>query len=117
MMKGKIIMPKRTHKIKVTPEGRDGVWIVEPQEIIKFLKKYKGKKIHNFIQGGPCLIGADWYKKKIIEKISVSDRVALLTGDAQKQNYRHALSVIVNNQLYIFDIGEITENDLQVLII
>lgn len=35
-------------------------------------------------------------------------------GDAQKQNMRHALAVIANNELFMFNVGEITVDDLRV---
>lgn len=99
-------------KIKVKPEGREGIWLVSKQEIIDFLLNYEYDTIHNYIAGGPAVIGVDWSKKSIIEKINESEMIAILTGEAFKHNLRHALSVIANNELYMFDIGEIQESDL-----
>ena len=101
--------------IRVRPEGREDVYLVEKKDIIKWLKKYREKKIHNFIGAGPMAIGADWDKGSVIEKIKRSDRIAILTGEALKGNLRHALSVIAKNKLYMFDIGEITETDLDII--
>ena len=102
-------------KIKVKPEGRDGVWLIDTVEALKLVNNFPDEMIHNFLPGAFGVIGADWDKESVIEKINNSERVGLLTGDALKQNYRHALSVIEKNKLYMFDVGEITERDLQVL--
>ena len=96
-------------KLKVRPEGREGVWIIEKTDLIKWLMRYKEKQIHCFLGS----IGADWQKKNVIDHIKESDRNAILTGDSQKNNLCHAVSSIRGNTRYMFDIGEITEEDLQ----
>ncbi len=102
-------------KFKVKPEGRDGVWLAEEKNVIAWLKSYRKKKIHNFLgDTGAILIGVDWDKKAVVEKLEVSNRVAILTGAAFRRNMRHALSVIAQDSLYMFDIGEITEDDLEI---
>ena len=60
------------------------------------------------------MTGADWDKNSVIEKIKQSERIAILTGISLKNNLRHSLSMIVENKLYMFDIGEITEKDLDI---
>lgn len=102
-------------KIRVAPEGRDGVYLCEKNEAVKYVESFPEEQIHNFIMGGPCLLGADWDKESVIEEINRSERIAILTGDALKDNYRHSLSVISNNKLYMFDIGEITDKDLEIV--
>ncbi len=101
-------------KIKVKPEGRDGVYLCEKEEAIKYVKSFPEEQIHNFITSGLALLGAGWKKDSVIKEINRSERVAILTGDALKQNFRHSLSVISNNKLYLFDIGEITDKDLEI---
>ena len=105
-------------KIKVKPEGREGVWVVEWEaeinSLIDFIRAYPSKEIHNFIPNGSLMLGADWSKKSVIDEIKKAERVAILTGDSRRHNMNHALSVISNNELYIFDIGKITESDLEV---
>ena len=107
-------------KIKVTPEGREGVWNIEKEEAIKAVNNYKDKMIHNFIHnfipGGPAVIGADWQKDSVIETINESERIAVLTGSSLKHNMNHALAVIVKNSLYMFDIGDVKESDLEIAI-
>jgi len=101
-------------KIKVIPEGRPGIFLVEKQNILEWLKGYKKKEIHNILPSGAFMIGADWKKKQVVADIKRSEKIAVLIGEAQKKNFRHALSVIVDNELKLFDIGEITEEDLDV---
>ncbi len=101
-------------KIKVTPEGRNGVWIADKDSVVDFLCDYEKEEIHNYIPSGGVMLGCDWDKKSVIEKTKEAERVAILTGDAFRHNMRHALSVIVDNELIMFDIGELTESHLLV---
>ena len=100
-------------KISVTPEGRKGVWIAEKVSVVDFLREYEDSEIHN-IMPGKIMLGADWSKASVIKKVQAAERLAVLTGDALRHNMRHALSVIVDNELLMFDIGEITESNLLV---
>lgn len=101
-------------KLKVTAEGRPGIWLVEREEITKWVDGYDDDFIHNY-KGGRVMLGADWDKKSVVKCIMGSDKIAILTGAAQRNNLRHALSVITGPELDMFDIGEITEADLQVI--
>ena len=81
------------------------------------LKKLQDKQqdqIHNFLPNGGMMLGCDFSKSEAVKQVKDAERLAILTGDSLKNNMRHALSVIVNNKLSIFDIGEITEDDLLV---
>jgi hypothetical protein len=100
-------------KIKVIPEGSEGVYLIEKDEAIKCVEQYEGEMIHNFITGS-ILLGADWNKESVIEKINESERVGFMIGEAWVNNMRHALAVIAKNKLYIFDVGEFTEDDLDI---
>lgn len=101
-------------RIEVTPEGRDGVWIPNKDSLVKFLENYNDKFIHSFITG-PVMMGVDRSTESVIKDVGSADRLAILTGESFKGNMRHSLSVIKNKELEIFDIGEITENDLNIL--
>ena len=101
-------------KIKVTPEGRDGVWIADKESVMDFLHNYETKQIHNFNPGGGLIIGCDWDKKSVINKVKEAERIAVLTGDSFRHNLKHSLSVIAGNKLHMFDVGELTESDLLV---
>lgn len=101
-------------KIKVTPEGRDGVWNVEKEDILSWLTHYTEDSIHNFIpSNGGLMLGSDWNKESVIDEINKSESIAILTGESLRGNLNHALSVISGNKLYMFDIGEITDVDIE----
>ena len=72
--------------------------------------------IHNFIQAGSTFLGADWKKETVIEKINHKDSIAaILTGEHYNGNMSHALSVTDFKTLYMFDIGEVTFDQLDVI--
>ncbi len=101
-------------KIKVKPEGRAGVWTADKDSVVDFLMNYEHEEIHNFLPGGGMMIGCDFSKSEAIKQVKDAERLAILTGESLVGNMRHALSVIVDNKLSMFDIGEITESDLLV---
>lgn len=100
--------------IRVTPEGREGVWIADKDSIVDFLIGYEDDVIHNILPSGSLMLGADWSKESVIEKAQQAEQIAILTGNSYRHNLNHALSIISGNELYIFDIGEINESDLLV---
>jgi len=102
-------------KIKVTKEGRENIYIPEKESLKAFIKGLSVEEIHIFIQSGDIfdiLIGADLETKSVLEEIDEADNIAILTGERQKHNFGHALSIIKGDDLRMFDIGEITEKDL-----
>lgn len=101
-------------KINVKPEGREGVWIPNKDSLVDFLINYPDDEIHHYF-AGRIMIGADHTKESVVDDVKEADRLAILTGDALSSNLRHALSVITNNKLSMFDIGEIKESDLNVV--
>ena len=101
-------------KILAKKEGRDGIWSVEKNNIIAWLKENELEVIHNFTpSGGGLIIGADWDKESVIGKINNAESVAVLTGKAKQNNMGHALSVIEDNKIYIFYIGDINDSDIE----
>lgn len=101
-------------KIKVKPEGREGVWLIEKQEAINLINNIEWEEIHHCIGGGIGLFGADWEKVEVINTIKKAERIALLTGKSLQNNLNHALAVIKDNELNMFDIGEITVEQLEI---
>lgn len=100
-------------KIKVTKEGREGVYIVDKKEITNYLENSGFEMIHNFPQPkGMMFIGADHSLESVIQDINKAERIAIMTGSAKANNMDHALAVIIDNKLEMFDIGDITEKDL-----
>ena len=102
-------------EITVTPEGRDNIYIPDPDSLIAWIEAQKFEYIHNFIPHGAMMIGADHDPDGVIEDIRAADRLALTTGPEWINNMRHALSIIRNNRLEVYDIGELTESDLKVI--
>ena len=108
-------------KIKVKLERRKDVYIVDDRESLKAWIKEKGwKQIHNLVNpGSGMFIGADHDTKSVLEDIEVADRVALCTGVNHNQQMGHELSLIMGNEkvgfkLEVYDIGKVTEDDLEV---
>ena len=102
-------------KLKVKPEGRDGVWLVEKADLKEWIIAQGFEQIHNFMGGGQVLIGADHDVESVLSDIDRADRLGILTGDAQRGNLRHALSLIRGNKMEMYDIGAITEDDLEII--
>lgn len=102
-------------KIDVTPEGREGIYIPTKESLIAWIKSKKFKYIHNFIPSGSMVIGADHDVKSVIEDIQDADRLGIITGKQRGINFGHALSVIRNERLEMYDIGEVTETDLNII--
>lgn len=96
--------------IAVEPEGREGVWVPDREQLVAWLRAREERfPIHCFIGTG-ILIGADWETESVIEEVEAADRVALLTGDAYAQNLSHALAVISKQEkLFMFDVGSVDE--------
>jgi len=93
--------------INVKPEGREDVYLVEKEDIIKYIENLEQEHIHNYNWNGwSMLIWADWGKEWVIENINNSDKVAILLWKAKANNMWHSLAV-VNNTLWleIFDIN------------
>jgi hypothetical protein len=99
-------------KIKVKPEGREGIWIPDKESLIDFLVIYEDDSIHNMKPIGSIMLGADHSKESVIEEVKGAERISIMTGSALRHNLNHSLAVITNNELSIFDIGKITESDL-----
>lgn len=100
-------------KLQVTPEGREGVYLVDKQPLTEWIKAKKFKTIHNFIPSGMMIIGADHEVKSVLEDIEKSERLAILTG--RNANMGHELAIIRDNKLECYDIGNLTEKDLEVV--
>jgi len=99
-------------KIKAKPEGRKDVWIPEKKSLIEFIKAKKFETIHNFVGGG-MIIGADHDVKGVLEDIENADRLGIFTD--KTMNVGHSLAIITKEKLECYDIGEITEKDLEVI--
>jgi hypothetical protein len=97
-------------KIKVTKEGRVGIFIPEKKSLKVFIRKLK--QIHNFIPTGMMMLGADHDVKSVMEDIDRSERLAIFTDPTA--NMGHSLALIYKEKLECYDIGKITEEDLEI---
>ena len=102
-------------KIKVKPEGRKGIYIPDKDSLKEWIIDKGFKEIHNFVNpGSGMFIGADHDVKSVLDDITEADRIGLVLDEAGSMNMGHALSIIKDNHLDVFDIGKITEDDLDV---
>lgn len=101
-------------KIKCTPEGRPEIYIPEKESLKSWIKEKGFKSIHHFSTGG-MMIGADHDVDGVLEDIDKGERVALVTGKQAGINFGHELAIISNNKLELYDIGKITEEDIELL--
>lgn len=107
-------------RISVTPEGREGIWLADRDSLKAYIEAQGWECIHNFVQASAFVLGADHSTESVLRDIDRADKVAVLTGDARADNLNHALALIMPpddsrpERLEMFDIGEITEADLDV---
>lgn len=106
-------------KIAVQPEGREGLWLADRGSLKAYIVAQGFETIHNFSAlNAPLMIGADHEVDGVLVDIDEADRVAVLTGDARRENLNHALALVMPprgalpERLEMYDIGEITEDDL-----
>ena len=104
-------MPKK-NRIKVSPEGREGVYIPTRATLIKWIKSKEFETIHHAYMLSMAMVGADWGVKEVIELINKAERVAVLTEG--HENIGHSLAIIHEGKLEILDIGIITKADLDI---
>lgn len=102
-------------KIKVKPEGREEVYIPEKESLKDWIKSKNFEQIHNFVPSGPLIIGADHDIDSVLVDIDKAERLAILTGSSKLANFEHGLSLIINNRLELYDIGDVSEKDLEIV--
>ncbi len=99
-------------KLKVKPEGRKGIYIPEKESLKEFIKERKLETIHNFIPTGMMMLGADHAVGSVLEDIAEADRLAIFTDSSA--NMGHSLALITKEKLECYDIGDITEEELEI---
>lgn len=99
-------------KIKVTEEGRKGIYIPEKESLKKFILEKGYQLIHNFIPTGMMMLGADHDVNSVLEDIDLADRLAIFTDPSA--NMGHSLALITQEKLECYDIGKITSEDIQI---
>ena len=100
-------------KISVTPEGRPDIWLVKDKATLKqFIADKNLEGIHNFIGGGPMIVGADHTVESVLQDIDAGERIAVFTDPVA--NMGHALA-IADTKLEMYDIGPVTLADLDII--
>lgn len=111
-------------KIRVQPEGREGVYLADRTTLKAWISAQSFEEIHNFVSaaGGTALIGADHDPESVLEDIDAAEKVALLFGQARRGNMNHALALIAPGdgptrprRLEMYDLGELDESELEVV--
>lgn len=100
-------------KIKVLPEGREGIYLVTKEEAIEFVEGLDQDEIHCHLGHIGVLVGADWPKTDVTKLLNDPGRAAILVGNVM--HFDHQLVVLSMNDRYAFDVGQITEDDLEVI--
>lgn len=103
-------------KVKVKPEGREGIYLATPAQACKFIDQLGYKHIHNFLANddSSMIIGADWSVKSVKELLNKKGvRIAFITSN-EGVFANHRLVVVDGYDRNIFDIGEITDEDFEI---
>lgn len=101
-------------KIDVSREGREDIFIPSRESLITWLRNKNFKEVPHMHSGNHVMIGTDWSLNETIEMIGKGDKIGLLVGMRATKNMSHSLSVIYMRELHMFDIGAITEEDLDI---
>lgn len=94
-------------KIKVKRSFTEGVFLVEKKEITKYINASKLKNIHVINPNSSLFANYDYTIENALKKIDEADSLAIVTGRAAKNNLDHNLSVVKNDSLLIFNIGDV----------
>lgn len=105
-------------KIKCSPEGRIGIYIPDKESLKSYIKSLGKEDIHCFFPGR-IMLGADWSLDAVLNEVDKATRIGLCLEESGADNIGHVLSLIVplkdgSERLQIYDIGEITKDDLSI---
>lgn len=103
---------KMTDKIIGIPEGREGIWLIDPEQAIAIVKSVNGEEIHNYFNSAnlPMALGANWGVDEVLDLVRRPDvRIALMFAPDDDINH-HQLVVLTETKRYSFDVGEIAES-------
>ena len=99
-----------TINVRKEKTPRDSVFICsDSASLIKFIKKNTKKHIHSF-QG---FIGCDWSQDSVIELLEKADYANDDIAITLPAQMCHSLATRVNNELILFDIGEVSLKQLK----
>lgn len=102
-------------KLKVTESWKEWIYLVEKEELIKYIYYYGPEKIHNCRPMSYYVLWADWKKKSVIKAIENSRTCAILFWEARERKLNHSLAVVAtNSRLDLFDI-KIEEENIEII--
>lgn len=101
-------------KIKVKRSFTEGVFTVEKEEVIKYIKSSGLKSIHIINPSSSLFTNYDCTTENTLKKVRDADLLAIVIGRAAANNLDHNLSVVKNDELLIFKIGDV-EKDLDII--
>ena len=99
-------------KIKVKPEGGAGIYLPDKDSLKEYVRQLGKVYIHNFIPTGMMMLGADHHVDSVLEDIERADRLAIFTDSTA--NMGHSLALIRAERLECYDLGSISEADLEI---
>lgn len=94
--------------IQGTPEGRPGIWLIDADQAEALIHEKPGSTIHNFIDGGMALLGADWEKESAVALVHTEGKRCALVFPPNG-TMKHQLVVLDDKKKWMFDVGEIEE--------
>jgi hypothetical protein len=101
-------------KIQVKPEGREGVFLVEREEALKFVTSLEQEKIHNFLGSDFMQFGCNWEKSKVLDFLrDTATSIAILIEP--NLTIGHHLVGLTETKRYGFDVGKLGLDDLEVI--
>lgn len=100
-----------------TPEGREGIWLIDAEQAITLVKSVKEKTIHNYLNSAnlPMTVGATWGKAEVLALlICPGVRIGLMFAPDDDINH-HQLVVIddARGKRWSFDVGVIPESRMK----
>ena len=101
-----------TNPIYGTPEGRLGIWLIDPAQACALIDALPGDTVHNFIGGDNFMIGADWTQDQAREFFQQNDKRLALVFPPNFHGL-HQLVAINDEKRWSFDVGVIDESRMK----
>lgn len=106
----KDVAAKSSRDILGIPEGRPGIWLIDANQAEALIHQKPGATIHNFIDGGMAMLGADWTKEQAVGLVHTEGKRSAVIFE---NTLKHQLVVIDHEKRWAFDIGEIVESRMK----
>lgn len=94
------------------PEGRPGIWLIDPATGSALIDAFEGKLVHNLIGHENFVIDGVWEKRAVHDLFRQEGRLALVFPP--NPTMKHQLVFIDSERRWAFDIGEISEEKMEV---